>query len=275
MVPVAQSKKGGVDFKVDFKAVSEFIGEGEAWVALSKDKRYLDMVMNNAFQEANDRLNVQAAAAAASGAANIRHMFEWGTLGINSGRTNRRARPTSESARLWMTTFTGRGSKKDIDFHYKLSTAKVPLPNKSRTGISIAGSKLKQNHVFKWKAKIMESGVSVSISNKGKKKFLVFPSSRGKGFVFVPRAKQPVTTVPGRASAGQFHAFFTDYWNSEGHQIMENRFTEAFEELVVKEMSTNTEGPLVPAGTSIKKDIQSSRDRAKNAAMRRAKGKLQ
>lgn len=271
---MAQSKKGGMDFKVDFKEMSEFIGEGEAWVALSKDKAYINMVMDHAFQEANDRFNVQAAAAAASGAANIRHMFEWGTLGINLGRTNRRARPTSENARLWVTSFKGRGGSKALDFTYKLSTAKVPLPNKSRTGVSISGSKLKQNHVFRWKARVMETGTAVNIKNKGKKKFLVFPRRDGKGFVFVSRKKQPVVSVPGAKSAGNFSAFFESYWQGEGNEIMERVFSEAFQEYVVKEMSSSKEGPLVPAGTPLTKDIKASSERAKNAAVRRAKGKL-
>ena len=55
---------------------------------------------------------------------------------------------------------------------------------------------------------------------------------------------------------------------------MEHVFSDAFEEVVVKEMSRNTEGALVPAGTPISKDIKAAKDRAKNSAMRRAKGNL-
>jgi hypothetical protein len=75
------------------------------------------------------------------------HMYEWGRVG-------------DPNARLWKNILRGTGSARVSTFDFKASKKAVPVkPIKQEVGV-------KGNHIFVWKAPILELGLPVRISPK-------------------------------------------------------------------------------------------------------------
>lgn len=73
------------------------------------------------------------------------HMFEWGRNG-------------DPNARLWKHILRGAGRSRIATFDFKASKTSVPVrPPKAAVGV-------KQNHIFVWKAPVLELGLPVRIS---------------------------------------------------------------------------------------------------------------
>lgn len=73
------------------------------------------------------------------------HMYDWGMVGNPQGR-------------LWKHILRGRGRTRQLSFDFKASTKAVPVaPRLSAIGV-------KNNHIFTWKAPVMELGLPVRIS---------------------------------------------------------------------------------------------------------------
>lgn len=77
----------------------------------------------------------------------FKHMYEWGRTG-------------DPNARLWKHLLRGAGATRVSTFEFKASKTTVPLtPEKRAIGVQ-------QNHIFVWKAPVLELGLPVRISPK-------------------------------------------------------------------------------------------------------------
>lgn len=269
----------GMQFFADFSGVEKALGA--AWGALDAldDKEYQNDLIRTAFAEANDAFNLEAAAYAAAGG-NIKHMFEWGTIGINRGRTNMRPSPTSDRARLWQPVIEGHGLRKQFDFTFRPSIAFVPKPTTGETGMSQDVISELRDHVFWNKAMVMESGMTVTIRTQ-EAQFLLFPFYKGnippharsndiaRGYTLHPG---PVTMRPGARTAGQFNAYWVQFWEGRGNDILnysiQRQIDADFDTAIAMAHSNGTMRPAMPG--TVTKAIKAERKRIERNARRRA-----
>lgn len=231
-----------VDLKADFSQLASFIGTVQGASKALEDAKFMDMLLTRAHAEAKTQFDGDAAVyAVATGT--LGHMYEWGTAGINNGRTTRRQDPLSEGAKLWRHKLTGFGTTKEASFIFQASVVPVPKPTVERTGVPKAElMKLTGGpYVFAGKAAIMEAGTTVTIRPRGNNKLFVpfgqedarNPIARrlGRNFVFT---KGPINTIPGKNYAGNFSKYWMVWWNTEGDRIM----TDSVQQAVDNRMTT-------------------------------------
>lgn len=269
----------GMQFFADFSGVEQALGE--AWGAIDalEDKTYQDNLIRTAFEEANDAFNLEAAAYAAAGG-NIKHMFEWGTIGINRSRTNMRPQPLSDRARLWQPVIEGRGLNAQFDFVFRPSVAFVPKPTTTETGMDPEVISQLRDHIFWNKAMVMESGISVNIRTK-EAEFLLFPMYKGN---IPPHARGhdiargytlnrgPVQLTPGRHTAGQFNAYWVQFWQGRGNDMLnesiQRQIDEDFSRITQKRDARGRFTKTIPG--MVKRHVEEERKRAERNARRRA-----
>lgn len=258
---MARRARMGVKLFTDFTSVAKFIGAGEAMAeSVSGNSAYIDDVVRAAYKEVEHEFNVEAAAAAAAGT-NIKHMFEWGTQGINRRKSNVRPNPLSERARLWHTVITGHGLNQTLTYVFKPSVAIVPKPTTGETGMDPEVINSLSDHVFWNKAEVLETGASVTIQPVDAQ-FLLIPyynSQQGnimfsendmdRGFTL---SKGPHTHSPGdtAGTTGVFTGFWTGWWEGTGEKLMEGSVTEQIESdffpAITVAYSPNSPSPAVP-----------------------------
>lgn len=277
---MARRTKSGIQFFADFTGVEKSLGA--AWGALDalENKNYQNEIVRAAWAEANDAFNLEAAAFAAAGG-NIKHMYEWGTVGINRGRTNLRPNPMSDRARLWTPFLEGEGLNLQFDYSFKPSIAFVPKPTVGDTGMSPDVISQLRDHVFWNKAMVMELGHTVTIARKDAQ-FLLFPMYKGnippgarandiaRGYTLHPG---PVTLRPGARTVGQFNAYWVQFWEGRGNEMLnasiEKQINMDLESEIARPRRANgTFRPVVPG--SIRKAIETQRKRVERNAVRRA-----
>ena len=265
---------------IDTTGLSEALGGIEAMAEATKDKQYLDALVQAAFNTANEQFNAEAAAAASAGL-DIKHMFEWGTLGVNRGRTNMRAQPNSERARLWKTAIVGTGLNQTIAYTFKPSIAFVPKPTREQTGMNSQDiGMLRDDHIFHWKARVMESGEMVNIVRK-EAKFLIVPLRKGMQMSARPSdvrrgyavTKGPIRTQPGAAVQGNFTTFWTGYWAGRGatamNKAVEKQFETDFFPSIISAKSTGV--PKMPSPGTFKAKVTSKSKQVKSKATTKAR----
>lgn len=272
---------GGVMFYADFSPLTKFIGAGLAMTDLLSERApYFNYVVENAFDVANDAFNLEAASVAATGSPNIKHMFEWGTAGVNKGKSDARPAPTSERARLWLTTLAGGANKRSVQFVYKPSVATVPKPTVRDSGMSSEVIQGMKTHVFHSKAMVIETGMWVDIMPKNAK-FLLIPYFEG-ATGFRPNDKKrgyilshgPIQAQPGRNVQGNFTMYWTRFWEGQGNAIMTEMVGEQIEADIVSEMLINTkEAPELAAANTIVADVETERKRVVKKATSKAKAR--
>lgn len=266
----------------DFSGVIEALAAGRALTGSIKDTRYLDMVVDVAFGIANDEFNREAAAYAAAGGG-IKHMFEWGTIGINPGKTNRRPNPLSESARLWETFAKGHGLDRYMTFVFKPSVAYVPLPTAGDTGMDPKIINIMRRHVFKWKAEVLETGAPVNIKPKRAKFLLIpaYPNNRPfmrpndvkRGYMLLQR---DIQGQPGRNVAGNFEKYWFQFWEGRGGEILDKSIESQYlDDYMTNFLVKVSKPPTVVYKTSIqgqvnKRALQLQEKARQQAAARRA-----
>lgn len=278
---MARKQRYGVDgitFELDIDNVIKMIGAGLAMNSSMKKKTYLDSVVDVAFARAEEKFNNGAAAYAATGA--ISHMYEWGTLGINNGRSNIRLNPDNPVARLWETFNEGQGLNRTLWFAFKPSLANVPKPTARDTGMSTEVISKLKDHVFKWKAQVMENGEDVTISPKDAK-FLLVPAYKENRPYMRPHDitrgyalyQGPIHARPGATKyAGSFTKFWMQYWMGIGEEIVqgavEKMILEDFEpELNVRRVHTSIR-PV--QGTKISAEIEKERKKTEARVKKKA-----
>lgn len=274
---------GGVQIALDLDGIAKMIGAGKALAEVDKDKDYMDNLVRAAFDAADEEFNLEAAAAGATGA--IRHMFEWGTVGINRGRTNMRPNPLTERARLWNTTMNGVGLNQTIAYIFKPSLAYVPKPTKRDTGMATEVIESLERHVFNWKAMVLETGATVTIKPVNARMLLIpwYPEGaemftnydKSRGFKL---SKGPHTHSPGDTggTTGTFTAFWTEFWNGRGNDLMSLSLKSSIEKDFLPEMTVPQTGGVkkarkggFTAQTERRKKETQKRVSAKAAARRR------
>ena len=251
----------GMHWDVNLSQISALIGTIYGMDNTVRTPVYIDALMRYAHSEAAEQFNMDAAAKATADQT-LNHMYEWGTVGINKGKTTRQLSPMDPEARLWRHRIVGRGSTKQIDFTYRTSKVPVPQPTPDKTKVSqeyldkLSGRK----YIFHWKAPIIEQGVKVMLRPKyAKAIFVPFygqPRSprltdreRERGFLY---HKGPLMNVPGHGTIqgrdleGNFTSFWETWWNAAGEDIiaekMTSELTEEMRELFARagKMGTRT-----------------------------------
>lgn len=258
-----------IDYEVDFGELAGVIGTVKGVAKVLNDQKYMDRALTHAWKRAKTAFDNDAAAyAVATGT--IPHMFEWGTQGVNKGRTNRRMPPTSPEAKLWKHELSGYGRTKEASFVFQPSVVPVPPPTTAKTGVPRAElDKLTGGpYIFAAKAAIMEAGTAVTIRpREGDKLFVPFgqegprgESSRGRNFVFT---KSPVHVIPGKTIAGNFSKFWLLWWSTEGSKIVteqiQNRVDYEVENLVDSIGRSMAKRPMKPSSRSFMLTVEKAK----------------
>jgi len=242
----------------DMTAVATTMAAIESAAQVADTDRYIGKLINAAHAKMVDEFNSHLVADAMASSA-FHHVFEWGTAGINRGKTTRRLNPMSKEAQLWENTMSGAGKNKAMGFRFIPSKVPVPLPTTTKTGISQKYlSKLKGKHIFWNKAAVMEAGTPVSISPKnGGKLFIPLAgwsgadltnADKARGFIMTTKT---VTVVPGGQNIGTFTAYWERFWEGTGQEGMEAHMAEGLASHLerVRQAASRTTGRLSPAGS--------------------------
>lgn len=238
----------GMRFDINLGEVAQLIGTIYGAEKTVKTNVYIDHLLRAAHSEAAEQFNKDIAAQAIA-TQRFNHMYEWGTAGINKGRTSRHMNPLSPEAMLWKHKLSGGRSKsKGIDWSFRASKVPVPQPTTAKTMVArkfldkLSGRK----HIFYWKAPIIESGMKVKLRPKYTDKIFVpfYGQPRSpkldkatikRGFLF---HKGPLTNVPGHGTiqgrdlTGNFTVFWEEWWNSAGSTILNEKMYRAVDEQV-------------------------------------------
>lgn len=212
-----RTARNAINFTIATDGIVHAMATGDAMVNLVniKDRRYMEAVVDTAFQRADEAFNVEAEAFAKSGGG-ISHMYEWGTIGINDRKTNTRRNASDPTSRLWHTFRSGIGLEGRLTYAFKPSVANVPKPTKRETGMDPAVIARMKDHVFHWKAKVFEFGEMVTIKRKRGTKFLLIPNWYQHGSLRPNDVKRGYTLNEGplRVKPYAFQNNFTSYWQA-------------------------------------------------------------
>lgn len=271
----------GISIFIDMEDVLKVLAAGNALSQVTRDMRYIDSVVDVAFERTDDAFTTQANARARAGS--FAHMYEWGTVGINSGRTNMRLPAENPNARLWHQFSEGSGMDRTITFAYRPSVANVPKPTKKDTGMSQEVISKLRDHIFRWKAEVMEEGHEVTI-NRRTAKFLLIPvyaSSRPyvrpndakRGYTL---SKGPITARPGsNMYYGAFTKFWEEWWLNTGADYYEAQLFKMLVEDYEPELRpARTSTTMRPIGTlNVKASIASKKKKVQANTNRKARAR--
>lgn len=244
----------GLDFKINIDPVMDAIAAGYVLTDFKKNRKYVDTIVDIAFEQADDEFKRQTDAyAMATG--ELRHMYEWGTIGINRGRTNVRQQPNAPNAKLWHTFTTGEGLDRMLAFVYKPSVANVPKPTVGQTGMASDVIASLRDHVFTWKAEVIEKAQMVTIRPR-QAKFLLIPAYEEnrpymrpydikRGYMLT---KGPIKARPGLYSEA-FTEYWVTYWQTRGRTILETSVQSQMLSDFQPEFRPKRGGKPLPIGT--------------------------
>jgi hypothetical protein len=263
------AKANGIEYFINMDQVGTVIGAIEEAAQVANTDRYIGKLINAAHAKVADEFDAHIIADAMASTA-FNHMFEWGTAGINNGKTNRRLNPNSAEAKLWEHVLVGSGKNKSVGFKFLPSKVAVPPPTTAKTGISQKYlSKLKNKHVFWNKAAVMEAGTPVHIAPRnGGKLFIPLATTQGgaTGILSNPRGfimtEKPVTVVPGGQNVGTFTAYWERFWEGTGQEGMQAHMQEALDLHLarVQQEAQRVKGSLKPAAAgTVQKAVKRGR----------------
>lgn len=275
---MARRLRGGITVTADFSSAIHMLAAGQALGNAGLDTQYWNDVVDVAWQTAENEFNTEAAAYASTGG-RIRHMYEWGTAGINRGKTNMRPNPMSDVARLWRTHLVGSGMSRTLSYTFEPSFAIVPKPTVRDTGMDPEVIDMLKDHVFTWKARVFEGGEHVTIFPKDAQLLLIpfyngpwasaRPSDVERGFTM---SKGPHTFAPGEQTQGEFTAFWLRFWEGRGNEIMNKVVEEQIEADFYTELLKPTRGiPHYNPIGSITAEVKAEEKRIARNARRRAR----
>lgn len=195
---------------------------------------YVNYIVDDAANELRNEFQTKFLAAALSNPRAYHHVFEWGSLGYHGILQDS---GLSTPVPLYKLTKRGRGSNKTVGFVFLQSRIQVPLPDAARSGIPQENiDRLKKEHraVFRFKAYVMESGMSVHIQRRRAGALFVPVSGAENGFVF----KQAITVTPGSGpgggNVGRFTSFWETFWSTYAPQYMEDTVIKRIESNIDK-----------------------------------------
>lgn len=175
-----------INIDADFGPMTEALDITEAIARVTASNRVMSKMAIAAAISTGSGFNMWADQEAREYPRGLHHVYEWGQTGQPSGR-------------LWNLIMAGRGNSRILNYIFIPSRTFVPAGEKY-TGIK--GDTRKRQHIFRWKAAVMESGGTVTVNRRGAK-FLAFPS--GSGMMF---RTGPWEVDPGEHTRGNF----TDLW---------------------------------------------------------------
>lgn len=215
-----------IDVNVDVGPMMEATGVIEGIARTMDTDIYINYVVNDATGELKDKFEHDFLAAAISNPRSYHHMFEWGSIGYHGILQES---PVSTPYPLYALTRRGRGRFKEVGFRFKQSRIYVPLPDAARSGIPQENiDKLKRRHVFRFKAYVMESGMSVHVRPRGAKALFVPTPEAENNFAF----SQGITVQPGKGNAGKFTSFWSAWWDSIGPAYLDETVTPRIEKQI-------------------------------------------
>lgn len=259
----SQARKSGntIEFRLDLEPLTMALGAANALARVQDDKFYIDALMDVAFEEFDNEFNERTAAFAATGSP-LSHMYEWGTIGINPGRSNVRMSPDNPAARLWQTYTTGAGMDRVVGFIYRPSVANVPKPTAGKTGMSTDVIESMRDFQFTWKAEVFEEGQQITIAPK--RRFLLIPAYQqnrwwmepweiNRGYALLTK---PVTfKAGGGTGAGVFTEWWFAFWAEESPYYFAERIEQFIEEDFFPAMAKPRQrGTMRPVGTYVVKE---------------------
>lgn len=246
----------GINWIVDLSGINDAIGLSLALEDIGRQSRYAQDLITCAYRHVDEDFNREAAAFAAT-TGSLGHMFEWGTLGINTGRSNMRPDPMSEKARLWKNEFKPGRKISSLQFKFKPSVAIVPKPTSRKTGIPSDILKRLKTHIFWNKAYVLESGIPVTVKPKpdNKRQLLFVPNlwKGEKGFSMYNRPTQPNVSAE---TQGTFNIYWLDFWEGRGEEMIQNLVEEyAMEDLkrVVRKLNAKKQRSMHPINNQVDK----------------------
>ena len=279
---MARRVSGGIDILIDQQELIDFLGAGKAVSEMVSDPDYVDALVRAAHGQVEDEFNMEAAAYAAS-TGRIKHMYEWGTQGINRARTNMRPNPMDPRARLWEDLITGVGMHKQLIYVFKPSVAIVPKPTVRDTGMSPDVINSLRDHVFHSKASVLELGTTVTI-NPIRHPWLLIPYYEPTESLFSNYDKQrgftlwknPVVHSPGdtAGSTGQFTAFWAAFWEGRGQRMIDMHMEKQIESDFMAMMLAKSGGGLErPNAAKVKSEVDSKARSNKRTATTKARSR--
>lgn len=252
-----------VVMKVDMGPINDLIGTGFALDDIGRQSAYIMNLINASYYHANQEFNREVVAFAQT-TDSLGHMFEWGTRGINTSRSNMRPDPFTERARLWNNHFHNGRKLSIINYTYKPSVGNVPKPTSRKTGIPGDVLKRLQYHVFWNKAMVMEEGIPVTIKPKpeNESQLLFVPNiwKGEKGYSMYPRNTNPDIS---HTRKGTFTAYWSRYWMGPGMQDIQARaeaaFVEDFTEVMRKQQAKQAGNPTLTSNAPAKQKARIQR----------------
>lgn len=266
----------------NLESVGEMIGSLAGMSDGLNEDEYMEGLIRQAHGKATNAFNVAAAGAGAAGA--LRHVFEYGVVGVTPGRP-KFSDPTAPNARLWTHWIAGTGGNMDIGYSFRPATQPNPKPTPTSTGVSSKYlSKLSNRKYIFWnRAFVMETGQTVEIHAKnGDFLFVPFrgqaprnPLNR-KGFVMWNTSKLgPIHATPGRTSKGNFTSFWMNWWAAAGSEMIEQDMRKSIamdtERVMAEAAKRSASQTLKPVyNTNIHSAVRKAREQVKRTfGMRR------
>lgn len=263
-----------MEISVDLEPTLYAIGAMQAFSRSLNDKVYIDALFDEAFEKADAAFDKHADAVARTGA--ISHMYEWGTVGVNKGRSNMRLAPENPKAKLWSNFSVGSGLNRSIAWVYRPSVATVPKPTSAETGMSAEVISLLRPQYFTWKAEVMEENRTVTISPQ-EAKFLLLPATKEnrarfdgwrpndlkRGYMLTQKT---IESQPGKnAYYGSFTGIWDAFWLGEGSNIISEEIGRMVEQDYFPEVSrVRPPGKLIPAKAwNVRGNVQESANATK------------
>jgi hypothetical protein len=272
-----------MELSIDLEPMLYVLGAGQAFARSMKDKTYVDALMDEAFEHADRAFDEQADAVAMTGA--ISHMYEWGTAGVNKGRSNVRMKPQNPNAKLWTNYSVGTGLDRTIAFVYRPSLATVPKPLASETGMDPEVIASLRPQYFTWKAEVMEENRTVTIAPK-EAQWLLLPATKenlerfewrtndiNRGYIL---RRGPFEAQPGKERYyGSFTALWDNFWLNTANEIFETDVSRMIEEDYFPEISRpRAPGKMIPAKAwNVRGRIKENESTAKRRATAKRKMK--
>lgn len=263
----------------NLEQLAEGIGSYLGMMEGLKQRDYMDDLLRSAHAKVSVDFN-RAAMTAAMGGANFKHMYEYGTVGINDSGLANYASGMNKNARLWENVITGGGGRKTISFTFLPSKKNVPPHDFEELGIDPSTAPpLKVDtgeRKYKWpsKAAVIESGADVKVKPRWSKMVFVPIKTEGmparyfgdpdRGYVWT---KEGHTYSPGESSGGtgKFTTFFTTWWSTTGGELMGDEMMDTVNRQL-KEVSATikTSKQLkTPATTNIKSAAEKGRKKTR------------
>jgi hypothetical protein len=132
----------------------------------------------------------------------LHHVYDWGLLGVPSGR-------------LFRLIMTGRGNERILSYDFKASSQPVPKGMSTSTDVPDTRGRF---HIFYWKAPILEQGTAqFTIYPAPDKGILVWMDPKTRKMMF---SKKPVRTNTLGETNNKFSELWSNFWLNFAQEIV-------------------------------------------------------